>query len=229
MKVNVLVAGRTGVGKTSLIKAMTYAGTVPEKAIGEKGAPCTRGYDEYETDAAIFVDAEGMDGGQSVKEYLDFINDERRRRMSKGKAEQIFHCVWYCIDGSGARVQNGDREIIKELSPHVIVAVTKAELMRDKQKQDMIDSLLEFHPRDQLLIVSSHKATGLDELASNTMRVGRVGINEAKKWECYYAEVAAIRRRRRTFRTNLPWLDRLWLEVFDPLSNELCMNDEGDI
>lgn len=75
MKPNILICGKTGVGKTSLIQAMTHVGTVPNSAIGDAEAT-TRGFHVYETDAANFIDSEGMEPGQTVEQYMQFIQGE---------------------------------------------------------------------------------------------------------------------------------------------------------
>ena len=58
MKPNILICGKTGAGKTSLVQAVTHAGTVPDEAIGDAEAT-TRGFDVYETDIANFIDCGG--------------------------------------------------------------------------------------------------------------------------------------------------------------------------
>ena len=44
----ILVCGKTGIGKTSLIQAVTGRETVPDSAIGT-GMPVTHGFTPYET------------------------------------------------------------------------------------------------------------------------------------------------------------------------------------
>ena len=72
MKPNILICGKTGAGKTTLLQTVTQPGTVPDEAIGH-GAPTTYGVIEYETEIANFMDCEGMEPGQTIQEYVDFI------------------------------------------------------------------------------------------------------------------------------------------------------------
>ena len=69
----ILVCGKTGIGKTSLIQAVTGRETVPDSAIGT-GMPVTHGFTPYETEAATFVDAEGMEPGtlSGIRHYQEF-------------------------------------------------------------------------------------------------------------------------------------------------------------
>ena len=189
MKANVLVCGRTGVGKTSLIKAMSHRGIVPDEAVGESGAPCTKKFVVYETEVTNFIDAEGMDGGQSIKEYLSLIEAELSRRLATGQASSLFHCIWYCIDGSGARIQEGDAEIVKKLGPHVVVVVTKVELMRKEQFDSITKALGYFLPGIPTIMVSGHTARGLEKLGAATLQMAALGREFAKLWENYYADL----------------------------------------
>lgn len=194
MKPNILVCGKTGVGKTSLIQAVTHRGVVPDSAIGD-GRATTQGFQVYETDAANFIDSEGMDPGtQSVDDYAGFILDEMLDRLETEENGNMIHNVWYCIDGSGARVQETDAKLIRTFRDNMILVVTKSELMRKEQIESMMNELLELLPREQIVLVSAETKSGLPQLVAKaramSMDAMKAAENEIEafqdRWQEYY-------------------------------------------
>ena len=200
MKPNILVCGKTGVGKTSLIQAVTHRGVVPDSAIGD-GKPLTVGFQVYETAAANFIDSEGMNPGtQTVDEYADFILDELLQRLDADSEERLIHNVWYCIDGSGARIQDTDAKLIKTFSDKVILVVTKCELMRKEQVEAVMNTLLDLIDRDRIVLVSSENRSGLKQLIAKAEAMSASAMGHAaeeleafrKRWDDYYANMRRV-------------------------------------
>ena len=194
LKPNILVCGKTGVGKTSLIQAVTHRGIVPDSAIGN-GHATTMGFHVYETDAANFIDSEGMNPGtQSVDDYVDFILDEMMDRLETEESGNLIHNVWYCIDGSGARVQETDAKLIRTFRDNMLLVVTKSELMRREQIEDMMKELLELLPREQIVLVSAENKTGLAQLIAKARSMSMDAMEKAEceveafqdRWQEYY-------------------------------------------
>lgn len=194
MKPNILVCGKTGVGKTSLIQAVTHRGVVPDSAIGN-GEATTSGFDVYETEIANFIDSEGMNPGlQTVDDYADFILDELFNRLDSDDTEKIIHNIWYCIDGSGARVQDVDRKLIQTFSDKVLLVVTKSELMRKEQTEEIMKSLLEIIDQDRIVLVSAESRTGLGNLIAKAETISASSMEAAEeemeafreRWNDYY-------------------------------------------
>ncbi len=194
MKPNILVCGKTGVGKTSLIQAVTHRGVVPDSAIGD-GRATTLGFQVYETDAANFIDSEGMNPGtQSVDDYVDFILDEMMDRLETEESGNLVHNVWYCIDGSGARVQETDAKLIRTFRDNMLLVVTKSELMRQEQIESMMNELLELLPREQIVLVSAENKTGLAQLIAKARAMSMEAMENAEyeveafqdRWQEYY-------------------------------------------
>ncbi|MCQ2352264.1 MAG: hypothetical protein MJ033_02160 [Victivallaceae bacterium] len=197
MKPNILVCGKTGVGKTSLIQAVTHRGVVPDSAIGN-GAATTEGFQLYETEIANFIDSEGMNPGkQSVDDYADFILDEMLSRLDSADSDALIHNIWYCIDGSGARVLDTDAKIIKTFSDKVLLVVTKCEMMRKEQTESMMKELLDLLPRERIVMVSAENKSGLPQLiakAQDMSMQAMAGADEEiaafqDRWDDYYANM----------------------------------------
>ena len=190
----VLVCGKTGAGKTSLIQAVTGTDVVPDSAIGESGRPETRGFSVYETEVATFVDAEGMEPGrETVDEYRKFLMGELVGRISSGATDAIVTAVWYCIDGSGARVQSADKELVSAFGDKTVLVVTKCETMRKSQFETMGKALASLMPDDRVIRVSSVTKAGLCKLVDRTHVLAVLNSPEAQKrtfeaeWNGYYA------------------------------------------
>ncbi len=165
----ILVCGKSGAGKTSLIQAVTGPETVPDSAIGT-GLPVTKGIHVYETAVAKFVDAEGMEAGQTVEEYLAFLHGEMLRRLDRGAEDDVITAVWYCIDGSGGRVQDADRKIFSSFWEKAFVVVTKGDCIRKKEEYEKMRQEIGDVPDERVALVSSVRQTGLSSLVDKTRK-----------------------------------------------------------
>ncbi len=126
-KPNILLAGMTGVGKSSLINMVFGEGC----AVVGTGKPVTKKMDLYEspdTSVRIF-DSKGYEFGEKAdKEFYDEVVNPAKNPADKDKA---VHIVWYCISCSNGRVTEYDLKAIEAFhSANIPVAVifTKADL-----------------------------------------------------------------------------------------------------
>lgn len=198
MRPNILVCGFTGVGKTSLIQSVTKAGTVPDSAISDSVA-ATHGFVCYETDAAVFVDSEGLEPGQGMAAFIERISSEVERRLSLRCQDQVIHAIWYCIAGTQDRIQPSDKTFIREFSDKVLLVVTKTEDMREKQFKSLSAELSGLVAHERVVFVSGHKQTGLGQLIQATKNVAMRSMQESgheimcyeQKWQVYFAEKVA--------------------------------------
>lgn len=192
----IMICGKTGVGKTSLVQAVTHAGTVPDEAVSHS-APATEDFVVYETEVAKFVDCEGMEPGQTVDEYSSFIMDEVVKRLDSGDASKVVHCVWYCIDGAGALLLDSDARIIRQFSDRVLLVVTKCDCMRKEQVEAMMNVLLDLIPAERVVMVSSMEKSGLAQLLDRSMAMCADAEDYANGelasfrgcWDAYYARM----------------------------------------
>ncbi len=135
-----------------------------------------------------------MESGQTVEQYSDFIVSEVVRRLESQDVQNVVHAIWYCIDGSGARLQSADAKIISTLDENALVLVTKTECMRKQEISTMQNSLLDLIPKQRVVMISSFEKTGLSLLLSHAKVTAEVAAEKAnvdlnsfqKRWQEYY-------------------------------------------
>ncbi len=203
MKPNILICGKTGVGKTSLVQAVTQVGTVPDDRIGH-GSMTTQGFVVYETEVANFIDCEGMvPGSQTIGEYAKFILSEVNKRVDAGEVSQGVSAIWYCIDGARGRVEPADAQLIKAFDAQAAkVIVTKSETLRNNQRKEFEAALLDIIDKDRIFYVSSSQKGGLERLMEVTKQEAAKAFEEATAkslkmlWDKYYRDLVEEWRRR---------------------------------
>ncbi len=140
---NIIVAGRTGVGKTTLI------GAIFGKEVGNTlmGRPRTRGriwYPEQpgEADILRLCDTEGLEM-ERYAETLDGLKREIETRNGSGDPFDHIHVAWLCIDEPSLTVQPGEEALVKLLEREGIPTIgvlTKAGMA--PQFKDKVAELL---------------------------------------------------------------------------------------
>ncbi len=173
---NIIVAGRTGVGKTTLI------GAIFGKEVGNTlmGRPRTRGriwYPEQpgEADILRLCDTEGLEM-ERYKETLGGLEREIEQRNSSRDPFDHIHVAWLCIDEPSLTVQPGEEALVKMLDREgipVIGVLTKAGMapqFKDKVAELLPSLRAVVRVRAQPIIIEGQafQAMGLGELLSAT-------------------------------------------------------------
>ena len=143
---NIIVAGKTGVGKSTLINAV-FKEHLADTGIGKPVTTHMRKITKKGVPLAIY-DTRGFELGKEVqlevkKEVMDTI--------SKGLATQdinkAIHCIWYCINTASNRIEPEEIEWIRELSmdnqiTQVPIVVVLTQSFSKKKAQEMRQILL---------------------------------------------------------------------------------------
>ncbi len=132
--VNILLAGNTGDGKSTLANAMLGV----ELAATGAGFPVTKGIQcyEYRDKPLTLFDTEGfevLDAERTISAVKELIESRRKQKDSK----QHIHIVWLCIAATSRRLQQVHIDLVclcSELQIPVIAVITKSYLKDDSSE-----------------------------------------------------------------------------------------------
>lgn len=130
--VNILICGKTGVGKSTLINAV-FNEDLAKTGIGE---PITQGIELIvkPPNPIRILDTKGLE----LKDYTAILNDIIVAITSRkgDDPNEYVHVAWLCISSESARVENAEIALAKkltELGLKVIVVLTKVRIFSDKE------------------------------------------------------------------------------------------------
>ena len=175
-KVNIIVAGKTGVGKSSLIN---YIFGKEVAKVGD-GQPVTQEIQEYdlENDNITLFDTKGIE----VKDYektLDNIKKYLELSQDSPDENDDIHIAWLCISERGDRVEEADRELLKILSEAGIPVIGVFTKRESKRESSFVNKVVE----DNLLpeakaIVRVRSITEEVEIEDNLVELKPKGAEE---------------------------------------------------
>lgn len=133
---NVLIAGKTGAGKSTLINAVFGK----EVAVTGSGRPVTQHVEKFTKDNFSIFDTKGLEM-EAFDETISDIKDLLKDQKTKAADEQI-HIAWLCIREGDRRVEDGERklfELLKENKIPTIAVITKASQDADEKGEKLSD------------------------------------------------------------------------------------------
>ena len=175
-KVNIIVAGKTGVGKSSLIN---YIFGKEVAKVGD-GQPVTQEIQEYdlENDNITLFDTKGIEA-KDYEKTLDNIKKYLELRQDSPDENDEIHIAWLCISERGDRVEEADRELLKILSEAGIPVIGVFTKRESKRESNFVNKVVE----DNLLpeakaIVRVRSITEEVEIEDNLVELKPKGAEE---------------------------------------------------
>ena len=143
---NIIVAGKTGVGKSTLINSV-FKEKLADTGMGKPVTTHMRKINKKGIPLSIY-DTRGFELGKEVQaevkqEVLDTIN----KGLATHDINKSIHCIWYCINTASNRIEPEEIEWLRELSMNnqvtqvpIIVVLTQS--FSKKKAQEMRQVLL---------------------------------------------------------------------------------------
>ena len=181
-KLNVLVIGKTGVGKSTLINTI-FGRNIVKTGSGE---PVTKKIVEIKIHKSFSIyDTKGLE----LSNFESTLEDMKNFIDEKAHSRDPIHIVWFCIAESGRRLETKERilfNMIKERNLPTIVVITKAQQDKDyngERFSDVVKSNLEISnsilQRVRALEVEDDdgiikKIAGVDDLITKTFEIKKL-------------------------------------------------------
>ena len=115
---NVLLLGKTGVGKSTLINGI-FDFQENEGAKTGNGKPITQEFDEFISNkrkGLRFIDSKGIEMGEhNINAVFDSAKKLIEKKAREGDPDKLIHCIWYCFKSSNLRFEDVEKKTVELL------------------------------------------------------------------------------------------------------------------
>jgi predicted GTPase len=182
---NIVIIGKTGAGKSSLINYLYGYGSPIAKA--GVGKPVTeRGFHKHnltwKTIPVNIYDSSGLEVGDAPN-WHEMLKDELKEHGTDRPVSEWFHTIFYCLNAATTRVESFEVNIINELITNkyrVIVVLTRADITSKETRSTLKDCIrkevsseipiIEVCSVAQKMPFGETVTSGIDELQEETLR-----------------------------------------------------------
>jgi len=135
-KLNVVIIGKTGVGKSTLINAIFGQ----EVAKVGTGKPITQHCESYTigNSPITIYDSKGIETGEQNLKDLNEIYDLISRQNASNNPDLYIHICWYCVSAEGLRIEPNEISIIKKILDKIPVILVVTQFTGSTDQKEFI-------------------------------------------------------------------------------------------
>jgi len=173
-RVNILIAGKTGVGKSTLINAV-FRGDLAKTGAGK---PVTQSTQEYTKPGhpLTIIDTRGLEVGDYARSRQQ-LTDLIQERSASDDHDKHLHVAWLCIQDSSHRVEDAEIELCDMLANAGIPVV--AVLTKARKNSPFLDEARKLLPRAKQVVAVRALPEWIDELDAELPPMGLDNLIEA--------------------------------------------------
>lgn len=178
--VNILIVGKTGVGKSTLINAV-FRENLAQTGIGQ---PITKHLQKITKEGVpiTLFDTKGFELSEQVqREVRREVMEEVHRFVHSGDTLSRIHAVWYCVSAAGHRLESFEEGFIRDISEKLPVILVLTQSILDQETADLIEYIQSLKLKLECIVpvvakpfkVGAHELQikGLYELVQETLRL----------------------------------------------------------
>ncbi|WP_426351128.1 YcjF family protein [Alloiococcus sp. CFN-8] len=208
---NIVVAGKTGVGKSTLINSV-FREKLVETGIGKPVTMHMRKISKKDFPLSIY-DTRGLElGKEAQSEVKKEIIDTIRKGVASKDINEAIHCIWYCINTASNRIEQYEIDWLRDFAeenkltqvPVIIILTQSFSKKKAKEMQNIVLNenldvvqvvpvLAEDYEIDEDYVQKAH---GLDNLISVMSEV----LPDELKDTLQNVQIASLEQKRRSAR-----------------------------